>query len=65
MRTLRTYGDSHASEHGGWESININGLNIITNWLGPKLMFSFGRDKNIVVKYSSPNDILIFCFGEI
>ncbi len=65
MITLHTYGDSHASKHGGWENIEIPGLKIKTNWLGPKLMFSFSRDKNIVVKDVQKTDIICFCFGEI
>ncbi len=65
MLTLYTYGDSHASSHGGWDKINIPGLNIIINWLGPKLMYSFSRDKKRIVKGVKPNDIVCFCFGEI
>lgn len=67
MIQFHTYGDSHASEHGGWKSININGLTIVVNWLGPKLMYSFGRDKNIIVNNNRINvgDYICFCFGEI
>jgi len=65
MITLHTYGDSHASRHGGWDNINIKDLSIRKNHLGPKLMFTFSnKDINInnVVKNT---DYLIFCFGEI
>jgi hypothetical protein len=65
---FHTYGDSHASsEHGGWGNIQIDGLKILTNWLGPKLMHSFGRDSNIILNYDqiNNNDFICFCFGEI
>ena len=65
MITLHTYGDSHASEHGGWTKINVPNVKIKTNWLGPKLMYSFSRDKKKVVYNIKPNDIICFCFGEI
>lgn len=67
MIQFHTYGDSHASEHGGWSNIQIDGLAIIVNWLGPKLMYSFGRDKNIIVNQNQINngDYVCFCFGEI
>ena len=47
---LHTYGDSHASHHGGWERITIPGLMIKINHLTGKLMHSFGRDSMDVVK---------------
>lgn len=67
MVQFHTYGDSHASEHGSWTRIQIDNLNIVTNWLGPKLMYSFGRDKNIIIKKEQINDgdYVCFCFGEI
>jgi len=65
MKTLHTYGDSHGSAHGGWNNISIDGLKIKVNWLGPKLMFSFGRDKQKVVNHVPPSHIICFCFGEI
>lgn len=65
MITLHTYGDSHASKHGGWDKIKIPNLNIKINWLGPKLMYSFSRDKKRIVNGVKKNDIICFCFGEI
>lgn len=66
MRILRTYGDSHATHHGGWTKINIPNLTIQTNHLPGKLAYSFGRDKEQVVKGGLKNgDIVVFCFGEI
>lgn len=67
MKNFHTYGDSHATHHGGWSSIQIEGLKIITQHLGPKLAFSFGRDKNIVVnkKIIKKGDYICFCMGEI
>lgn len=66
MMRFHTYGDSHASsEHGGWGTISIKGLSFNTNWLGPKLMYSFSKDKKKVVRDVDQNDIICFCFGEI
>lgn len=67
MIVLHTYGDSHASFHGSWTAIDIDGVQILTNWLGPKLMYSFGRDKQIVIRPSQikPKDYILFCYGEI
>ena len=65
--TLHTYGDSHASHHGGWDKIKLNDINIKINHLGPMLLHSFGRDaiKFINQKDINKNDIICFCFGEI
>jgi hypothetical protein len=65
MRTVHTYGDSHATHHGGWTKINIKDVNIKTNHLPGKLAYSFGRDKLQVVRGVKHNDIVVFCFGEI
>lgn len=67
MVRFHTYGDSHASHHGGWNTIKIDGLEIKPNWLGPKLLYSFGRDKLKVVNVNeiSQGDYICFCFGEI
>ena len=66
MVQFHTYGDSHASHHGGWSNIQINGVTIVINWLGPKLMYSFGRDKNMLLNTNNINngDYICFCFGE-
>ena len=67
MKQFHTYGDSHSSEHGSWTMINLENIKIVTNWLGPKLMYSFGRDKDIIIKKEQINDgdYICFCFGEI
>jgi len=65
MRTLHAYGDSHISQHSSWDKFNIAGLRVSCNWLGPKLMYSFGRDNMMVVNKVQPNDIVLFSFGEI
>ncbi|MBT4127892.1 MAG: hypothetical protein HOE32_04475 [Nitrospina sp.] len=66
---LHTFGDSHASHiHGGWNNEKMNlPVQIISNHLGPKLMHSFGRDKNYLFSHNtvSEGDIVVFCFGEI
>lgn len=60
---IYTYGDSHSMF--GWRDVNITRVNI--NHLGPKLMYSFGRDNSIVTNLNllRPGDCIIFCFGEI
>lgn len=67
--TLHTFGDSHASkEHGGWDNSKMKlPISIRSNWLGPKLMYSFARDKNKLFDKSTvfEGDIVVFCFGEI
>ena len=68
---LHTFGDSHS--YSGWEEIHhknlIPGLDISLHLLGPKLMYSFGRDKldllNIRNHGVQEGDIVAFCFGEI
>ena len=72
---IHTYGDSHSTFYGAWvdgkvgntivKGIKINGVNIKANHLGPKLAYSFGRDKKQVVKDVRKGDIVVFCLGEI
>lgn len=64
-KTLHTYGDSHAIHYGGWNKIKIDNLNILTNHLPGKLMYSFGRDMIDVVNNVKDGDMICFCFGEI
>ena len=68
-KTLHTFGDSHASkEHGSWDSSKMNlPIEIKANWLGPKLMYSFGLDNKTLFSHNtvSEGDIVVFCFGEI
>lgn len=60
---IYTFGDSHARIP--WEQIS----NININSLGPRLMYTFGRQRTKLIDLSnhkiSDNDTLIFCFGEI
>ena len=65
--TLHTYGDSHASHHGGWDKIGLENVTIKINHLGPMLLHSFGRDSIKFVNKNdiNKNDIVCFCFGEI
>ena len=67
MIKFHTYGDSHAGTFGSWDRVKVPGIDIVINWLGPKLMYSFGRDKEIIVKQEDikENDFICFCFGEI
>ena len=66
---IHTFGDSHASSiHGGWSNEKMNlPIQIVSNHLGPKLMYSFGRDKNYLFspKTVAEGDAVVFCFGEI
>lgn len=65
MITIHTYGDSHASNHGGWGDIINENIKININHIEGKLAFSFGRDKMQVVNNVNSGDVVIFCFGEI
>lgn len=62
---IHTFGDSHS--RFGWQQIKKYKIKI--NHLGPKLMFSFGKEKNKLIdltKYTlSSGDAVIYCFGEI
>ena len=64
---IHIIGDSHA--HNGWEMIDRYQLQLYMNNIGPKLCYSFGRDKlnclNIKKYNVENNGIVIFCFGEI
>jgi len=63
--TIHTYGDSHASHHGGWSNIQNENIKINMNHFEGKLAFSFGRNEMRVVNNVNAGDIVIFCFGEI
>lgn len=58
--SIHTIGDSHS--YSGWTNVNIHHL-------GPKLAFSFGRDKLKFCDIRNFNiqdgDTIIFCLGEI
>lgn len=62
---IHTFGDSHSNS--GW--MYFKNENIERHPLGPRLCYSFGRDKlnllNIKEFGVEENDIVIFCFGEI
>ncbi len=70
MITVHTFGDSHASgEYSHWNDIKISDINIVCNYRGPKLMYSFGKLKKKLLNIKDfgvqENDIVIFCYGEI
>jgi hypothetical protein len=61
---ILTIGDSHAKF--GWETIDMQGIDIVIKHINGKLMYSFGRDQ---LKFIEPNelvkgDAVVFCFGE-
>tara|TARA_R100001163_G_scaffold65473_2_gene62767 strand:+ start:17757 stop:18380 length:624 start_codon:yes stop_codon:yes gene_type:complete len=66
---LHTFGDSHGSKEN-WESLVEYGL-AKTNKLGPRLMYSVGRDKLKILDISDPEynikdgDLVLFSFGEV
>lgn len=66
---IHTIGDSHCggvTDKPKEEQAFAQIPGVITHWLGPKLMFSIGRDGLDISNFSiSDNDTLIFCFGEI
>ena len=69
MKTLHTFGDSHSKL--SWGKVSIPWLDVKTHWMGPRLMFSFGRDGLAMLDISQPQhkvsngDYVCFCFGEI
>lgn len=69
MIRIHTFGDSHSEF--GWNKITNPMIQIICHHLGPKLMFSFGRDGTNLLdiklkKYNvRENDHVCFSFGEI
>ena len=58
-----TTGDSHSK--AGWEDIRMEGVEIVINYLGAPLMYSFGRDYPNIVSKCMPFDVVVFCTGEI
>lgn len=67
---IHTFGDSHS--HEGWQHIENNKtfpIPIHVHLLGPKLMYTVGRDKLDVLNFKArgveEGDIVICCFGEI
>ena len=65
IRTLHTYGDSHAARFGAWDRVDVNGVKVKINYIIGKLMYSFGRDMMDVVNDVNNGDLVCFCFGEI
>jgi len=64
LLTIHTFGDSHALFP--WKNIHIKDVVIKYNHLGPRLMYSIGRDGFDISGYGvQPGDVVIFCFGEI
>lgn len=71
MRTLHTFGDSHAGHMPGvnWQTIAIDGLAIKTHWIGPYCCATFGYRKlnllNIKDFGVQEGDMVLFSFGEV
>jgi hypothetical protein len=69
QRKIHTLGDSHAS--GGWVRVNLPNWQVEFHNLGPKLMYSVGRDGLEILDITKPEyqindgDVCIFSFGEI
>lgn len=65
MKTIHTFGDSHSMF--GWK--DVKNATIKINHIGPKLMHTFGKEKDALINlsnYSLGNgDKIIYCFGEI
>ena len=66
---LHTFGDSHGSKEN-WSPLVEDGL-VKTNKLGPRLMYSIGRDKLKILDISDDvydikdGDSVLFSFGEV
>ena len=60
---IMVIGDSHSRE--GWKDLRLPEVVVQIHYLGPKLMFSFGRDKWILLDKKFNADVVVFCFGEI
>lgn len=57
---IHTIGDSHS--YAGWNLVS----NHVFHHLGPKLCYSFSRDGIDISSYNIlPEDIVVFCLGEI
>lgn len=71
MRTLHTFGDSHAGHLDGlnWRAIDIPDIRIDTHWIGAKCCATFGMEGlsllNIKDFGVQEGDIVVFSFGEI
>jgi len=69
MRTIHTFGDSHAKHV--WEAIQTTNLKTHTHHIGAKLMYTFGKEKLNLLNISDKQynviegDYVCFCFGEI
>lgn len=65
MKTIHTFGDSHSMF--GWKDVKT--MNVKVNHLGPRLMYTFGKEQDRLVNLSnyplSNGDKIIYCFGEI
>jgi hypothetical protein len=63
---LHVFGDSHSGSRG-WSNINIDGLQIISHYIGPLTCSKFGFDKIKLLKDNGvePGEIVCFVLGEI
>lgn len=63
---IHTIGDSHAGGAPATKSSFDFIKEVKTNWIGPKLMYSIGKEGIDIKKLGiSSGDSVIFCFGEI
>lgn len=60
---ILTIGDSHCE--AGWNRINIPDVTINCEHIGPKLMYSFGKERWNLLNPLVLSDVIVFCFGEI
>ncbi len=60
---IYTTGDSHCM--AGWSRLNMPNVAVTIKHLGPRLMYTFGKEKWILLKDNFAHDAVVFCFGEI
>ena len=63
---LHTFGDSHSASNR-WNTINIDGLEIILHYMSPMTCskFSFDKDEILIGNGVKSGEIVCFVFGEI
>lgn len=72
-KKILTIGDSHSCDvYSHWGKINIEGLEILTAHIGPRLAYTLGRgaiSDEVIQEINNAklkkDDLIIFCMGEI